>query len=212
MDGARGFWVLGLSTVMACGGALPPPRADVTMPPPVAAESAPAPGAKLLRPGAPGAIVLFLRGLTKQATRDNARAAADALVSRCDPAHDVVVVFEPGLAAVWPGLARATEEEMDSHRARRGACLASRGLTADAAALKEQIALVMDERGEVRRESLEDQDPGDDLVLVAYGPSGELLFRRGIPAHRAPDQAVALVQQAEEALRRVLQRSVVSAR
>ena len=187
--------------VGACAkGALPPPRGEpalgglqATIPP------IDTPGSKVVRPGTPGALVLFVRGMQKRETRDNARVVADALVSRCEPAFDIIVVFEPGLAALWPGLSKKTAEELVDYRDRRGRCLMDRGLDGSREQVEEQITLVTDDRGEMRRDILEARDPGHDLVLVAYGARGESLFNAGIDDR---DRAGEVVAAAEDALRR----------
>jgi hypothetical protein len=144
-----------------------------------------------VRPGTAGAVVVLARNLVSKKTRDIAAELLERAVTHCDPVIDVVVVLEPGVAAVWTGFPKRAEQELRRHRDMRLRCL--EGRHAPERDVDEQIALVMDDRGDLRRDLLE-SDPGSDIVVVAYGPKGQRVFSSAVKEN--PAQAIEAARKA----------------
>jgi hypothetical protein len=155
-------------------------------PPAVAPDDPPIDEApSVVRPGTAGAVVVLARNLVKKRTREVAADLLEAAVSQCDPPLDVVVVLEPGIAAVWTGFPKRAELELRRHREMRKRCL--EGRRAPEVDVEEQVALVMDDRGDLRRDLLE-QDPGSDIVVLAYNARGQRVYAAGIKEN--PEEAL----------------------
>jgi hypothetical protein len=204
MHGAR--HVAFAVTLLALGcGHTPPATTPPSLNRPAPEESAesedtPPP---LWREGTPGVIVLFVRNVLSRELQRTAEKLANDFVEHCDPPYDAIAVVEPGIAAAFPGIRQLANQELAERRRWRAECLRSRGSTREVAEedSQAQVGLVIDENYALRNEVLGRADPGGDIVVAAYGPHGEGLYRAAVDGDADVDARAAVVKAAIDAVR-----------